>query len=152
MDGQRMLWQVVIGVAAGLGLGSDLRAAEIPLELSGTPSFVSTPACPLAGRLSFRVSRPCRAEVEVRQAGRRWMLAHHDRVEEQHEVAVLGLRAGLTHELLISLSAADKTIAGAGEGHTATSPGRLSHRSRDARRPRPDGARRDDVQSVALGR
>ncbi len=70
-----------------------LVRVDEPLRFEQAPGFVASPQCTLAGRLTFRASRPCQAVVEIRQGARSWQVPHHSRPEEEHEVLILGLRA-----------------------------------------------------------
>ena len=91
-----------------------LRAA--PPVFTETPSIVQNPnpAVPLAAILSFRVDQPVETTVTVTDGRRDWEIPFDAQQNPEPGLAILGLRAGRTHTLTVTVrnGAGEATVAG----------------------------------------
>jgi hypothetical protein len=65
---------------------------------------------PLGGIVRVETTRPCRAEARIRDSERSWGAPGNETAATVHEIRVLGLRPGRSHDITVVLRSGDESI------------------------------------------
>lgn len=118
-----MLWGIAWTVPFWVA-SSAIAAEPAPVEAGGeedarrlrfqtAPRWIPSPHVPVAGRVEFTASRPCRAVVAVDDGSRTRVIAPPQERAIEHSIVVLGLKAGRSHQLTVSLTAEEEEVTAA---------------------------------------
>lgn len=80
------------------------------LRFQAAPRWIPSPHVPLAGRLEFAATHPCRAFVAVDDGARSWIIAPPGDDLAEHSVVVLGLKADRPHSLTVTIFSEEEEV------------------------------------------